>query len=62
MNFFRKRKSTYIQKEHEKIFGDKSSFSDYTTFHIVKTYYLGEILKLKSIKLRRSNNAISKKS
>jgi hypothetical protein len=46
VNFFRKRKDTYIQKEHEKIFGDKSPFSDRITFHIVKTHYLGEIFKL----------------
>ncbi len=56
MIFFRKRKDTYIQKEHEKIFGDKSPFSDRTTFQIVKTYYLGEILKLKAEKNRKEEN------
>ena len=60
MNFFRK-KDSYIQKEHVKIFGDKSPFSDRITFHIVKTHYLGELLKLQSDKIRRRNN-VSKKS
>jgi hypothetical protein len=55
MNFFRKRKNTYIQKEFKKIYGGKSPFNDHVTFHIVKTYYLGEILKLKSTKLGRRN-------
>jgi len=53
MNFFRKKKNSYIQKEHEKIFGDKSPFSDRITFHIVKTHYLGEMLRLSSKKLKK---------
>lgn len=53
MNFFRKRKDTYIQREHVKIFGSKSSLSDHATFHIVKTHYLGEILKLSVEKNKR---------
>jgi len=47
MNFFRKRKVSYIQKEYKKIYGSKSSFSDELTFQIVRMFYLGEKLKLK---------------
>jgi hypothetical protein len=46
--------SSYIQKEHEKIYGDKSPFSDDITFHIVKTFYLGERLKLKCERIMRN--------
>lgn len=57
VNFFSKRKDTYIQKEHEKVFGNKSPFTDQTTFHIVKMFYLSEIFKLRIEKNKRKDNA-----
>ena len=56
------KKLNYIQKEHVKIFGNKSPFSDHVTFNIVKTFYLSEIFKLEVEKNKRSKNGISKKS
>lgn len=50
------KKDSYIQKEHVKIFGNESPFSDHVTFYIVKTFYLAEIFKLEVEKNRRSNN------
>ncbi len=50
------KKISYIQKEHEKIYGDKSPFSDDVTFHIVKAFYLGERLKLKCERIRKRYN------
>jgi hypothetical protein len=58
MNFFRERKATYIQKEFKKIYGYEPPWTDYTTFQLVKTHYLGEILKLSFKKSKRSANAI----
>ncbi len=49
------KKNNYIQDEHKKIYGDKSPFSDFVTFQIVKMFYLGERLKLKCEQIRREN-------
>lgn len=42
----RKKNNSYIQNEYKKIFGEKSPFTDPTTFQVVKTFFLGERLKL----------------
>ncbi len=52
------KKFNYIQEEHEKIYGNKSPFSDEITFQIVKTFYLAEIFKLEVEKNKRSKNGI----
>ena len=51
-------KNNYIQKEHEKIYGKKSPFSNEVTFQIVKTFYLAEIFKLEVEKNKMSKNGI----
>lgn len=62
MNFFRKRKDTYIQKEFKKIYEYETPWTDDTTFQIVKIHYLGEILRLSFRKLKRSANVKTAKS
>jgi len=45
------KKKSYIQNEYEKVFDCESPFSDKTTFQIIKTFYLGERLKLILLKV-----------
>jgi len=56
------KKMNYIQAEFKKVYGYETPWTDDTTFHIVKTHYLGEILRLSFKKLQRTANVKTTKS